>query len=106
MFIFVFVFIILLHEKRKKMIEKALDIYNRVRPENAPMMTMKDLSSRVLVKQGKAPSNSAITSMSQSFRRLDRNQQDSIRIPVLIAISDILNIDINTLVGFYDDSGT
>lgn len=89
------------------MITTALDRYNRTRPLGTDYMTLAILAGLVNEKMGKENTNSSITSMSQTFRRIDRGEQDSFNGKMLIALSDILKFTTDKLLKeFWIDNNT
>ena len=86
------------------MIEIALDRYNRTRPLNEAQKTITILAEEVNLKMGKAITNSGITSIRQTFRRIDRCEQETISVNMLIALSEILKVDYNTLINYWIDN--
>lgn len=88
------------------MIEEALDRYNRTRPLGQKPMRITQLAEEVNLKIGKKITNSSLTSMKQTFRRIDTGLQDTIPMPVLVALSEIFAVDFNTLIQYWIDNNT
>ncbi len=86
------------------MIEIALDRYNRTRPLDEAQKTVGKLAEQVNSKMGKTITNSSITSIKQTFRRIDKGEQDTVSIKLLIALSEILKVDYNTLIYYWTDN--
>ena len=86
------------------MIEIALDRYNRTRPLDEAQKTISKLAEDVNILMGKAITNSGITSIKQTFRRLDKGEQEAISIPLLVALSKVLKVDFNTLIKYWIDN--
>ena len=86
------------------MISTALDRYNRNRPYDEKVKTITDLAMNVLSLMDKEITLSSITSTKQTFRRINRVEQDTVSIPMLIALSQIFIVDYNTLLGYWIDN--
>jgi hypothetical protein len=84
------------------MIEKALDRFNRYRPEGSPLVTMNDLAETITVRVGKELKESSVISTRAMFKRIDEGTQNSISLRVLDELVTFFGIDYNTLLSYRD----
>ena len=79
------------------MISKAIDIFNRTRDQDTPVLNKKKLAE-YLIEKGLVTSYQYAIML---FRNLDEKKQNKMTFDMLLALSEFFKVSINELIRYY-----